>query len=82
MLATDAYGQAVRMPTKIKRRRRAFVDDDVKVARRWVYWHGLRNAGLSYRQISDDSGFAVSTIHEATQPEKLEWAREVLRRGW
>lgn len=60
------------------RRRGLSADKEVRVARRTLYWYGLRQAGLSLRDIEADSGFHHSTIGEYTSEAKVQWARQVL----
>lgn len=72
-------GVGVAVETSPRRRLRRGKSRQVAVARRWIYWFGLVQAGVSYRQVADDSGFAASTVHHATRPEQVAWAQRVLK---
>jgi hypothetical protein len=72
-------GVGVAVETSPRRALRRGKSRQLAIARRWVYWYGLVQAGVSYRQIADDSGFAVSTVHHATRPKQVAWAKKVLR---
>jgi hypothetical protein len=74
-------GVGVAVETSPRRRLRKRKSAEIARARRWVYWYGLVANGVSFRQVADDSGFAVSTIHHATRPESVAWATEVLARA-
>jgi hypothetical protein len=75
-----ALGSTAGVQVKARPPRRSRVSETQKVmlARFVLYWHGLREAGVSVRQIARLARVSVGMVHKYTQPDQVDAARRRL----